>query len=135
MILLDTHMWVWWVQGDPRLSSEELAALDRHAAEGIGVSAISCWEVAMLHTRGRLDLPCALDEWLDRALAYPGIEFIPLSRDIAVESCRLPGELHRDPADLILIASARDLDCVLVTADERILRYPHVRAIRPSDLT
>lgn len=135
MILLDTHIWVWWVQGDPRLSSEELAALDRYATADMGVSVVSCWEVSMLHVRGRIELPCLLDEWLDRALAYPGVELIALSRDIAVASCRLPGELHRDPLDRMLIASARDRDCPLVTADERILRYASVRSMRPRDLT
>ena len=134
MILLDTHVWIWWVQGDARLSNSDLATLDRKAVEGVGICAISCWEVAMLHECGRIAFSCLLDEWLDCALAYPGVELLPLGRNVAVESCRLPGGLHRDPADRILIAEARERNCFLVTADEKILRYPFVRAIRPGDL-
>jgi len=134
MILLDTHMWVWWVQGDPRLSPKGLAALDQYAREGIGVSVISYWEVAMLHARGRLEFACSLDSWLDQAGAYPGVRLLELTRDAVVNSCRLPGQFHRDPADRMLAATAREMDCPLVTADDRILAYPHVRALRPEDL-
>ncbi|HIJ64447.1 MAG TPA: type II toxin-antitoxin system VapC family toxin [Candidatus Hydrogenedentes bacterium] len=134
MILLDTHIWVWWVQGDPLLGEGGLAALDRQASEGIGVSVFSCWEVAMLHARGRLTLPCSLDEWIKAALVYPGVELVNLTAQIAIESCRLPGEFHRDPADRILVATARGLSCRFVTADEKILAYPHVRALHPEGL-
>ncbi len=135
MILLDTHIWVWWVQGDPRLSATGLSLLDRQAESGIGVSVFSCWEVAMLHARQRLVLPCPLDEWIEKALSYPGVRLIELSRSIAMDSCRLPGEFHRDPADGILVATARELNCPFITADERILRYEGVRALRPEGLS
>lgn len=134
MILLDTHIWVWWVQGDLRLGENALADLDRRAKDGIGVSVFSCWEVAMLHARGRLAFSCSLDDWIQAALGYAGVELVGLTTTIAIESCRLPGELHRDPADRILVATALSLECPLVTADERILRYPHVRALSPRDL-
>lgn len=135
MILLDTHVWVWWVQGDPRLGETAVQALDRRAEEGIGVSVFSCWEVSMLHSRGRLDLPCTLDEWISTALTYPYVKPIDLTVRVAIESCRLPGEFHGDPADRILVATSRSLARPLVTADEKILQYPHVEAIRPRELT
>ena len=134
MIVLDTHIWVWWVQGDARLSAEAVSALDARGSEGIGVSAISFWEVAMLHGRGRVEFACPLDAWLIQASGYPGVQEVGLSREVLVESCRLPGELHRDPADRMIIATARELNCSLITADERILAYPHVRAVSPQDL-
>ena len=134
MILLDTHMWVWWVQGDSRLSPSELEAMDKHARQGYGVSVISCWEVAMLHSLGRVEFSCSLDEWLDLALSYPGVEFVELSRSIVVDSCRLPGSIHRDPADRMLIATARENSCPLLTADGKILNYEHLDAIHPSKL-
>ena len=134
MILLDTHIWVWWVQADSRLSTESIRRLDQEAHGGIRVSVFSCWEVAMLYYRRRLMLPCGLDEWIEAALRYPGVRLVGLSRKVAVESCRLPGEAPRDPADRILLATARELDCALVTADERVLCYPHARVIRPEQV-
>ena len=134
MILLDTHIWVWWVQGDPRLGEDVLRELDGRGEKGIGVSVFSCWEVAMLHARGRLSFSCSLDEWVIVALRYPGVRPIDLTPEIAVESCRLPGDFHRDPADRIFVATARLLDCPLVTADEQILRYAHARMLGPQDL-
>ncbi len=136
MILLDTHVWVWWVHGDDRLSKTALNALDlRSNDEVIGISAISCWEVAMLQIRSRLVLPCSLDEWLDQSLNYPGVREVDLTRSYLVDSCRLPGEFHKDPADRILVATARALDCDLITADETILTYAHVNAIHPEQMT
>lgn len=109
MILLDTHVWVWWVQNDPRLGAGSVAWLDGLSDEGIGVHVISCWEVAMLTINGRLDLPCSLDEWVALALDYPGVRLHTLTLEVAVDSCRLPGDCHKDPADRILIAAARGI--------------------------
>ena len=120
--------------GRPRLEHAALAELDRCEKEGIGVSIFSCWEVAMLHARGRLQFSCSLDDWITAALAYPGVELAALTVEIVVESCRLPDGFAKDPADRILVATARSLDCPLVTADEEILRYPHVKRLRPQDL-
>ncbi|MBL7649531.1 MAG: type II toxin-antitoxin system VapC family toxin [Candidatus Hydrogenedentes bacterium] len=134
MILLDTHVWVWWVQGGGELSPKAIEFLDGAVESGIGVHVISCWEVAMLHAGNRLSLPCHLDEWLDQALRYPGVQLMPLSRTVAVNACRLPGEIHRDPADRMLIAAAIELACTLVTADKKILAYEHVRSLHPDEL-
>lgn len=88
----------------------------------------------MLYVGNRLSLPCPLDEWIDQALRYPGAQLIPLSRTVAVNACRLPGEIHRDPADRMLVAAAIELACPLVTADRKILDYKHVRSVHPSEL-
>lgn len=91
------------------------------------MSAISCWEVAKLVERGRLALPCPVFDWLQQALSYPGVRLIELSPRICVESTQLPGAFHRDPADQIIVATARVFDAPLVTVDGRILEYPHVK--------
>ena len=127
MIVLDTHIWVWWVHGDPVLSEATRELIDSSEQIGIAVSAISCWEVAKLVECGRLILPCPVLDWLQQALAYPGVRLIELSPRICVESTQLPGEFHRDPADQVIVATARVLDAALVTVDGKILKYPHVK--------
>ncbi|MEN3333351.1 MAG: hypothetical protein V7641_2716 [Blastocatellia bacterium] len=127
MILLDTHIWVWWVHGATQLSDKQIEEIKGHEADGLGISVISCWEVAKLVERGRLILPCSSDDWMNQALAYPGIRLLDLTPRIAIESTQLPGDFHRDPADQIIVATARVLDCSLLTADERILNYPYVK--------
>jgi PIN domain nuclease of toxin-antitoxin system len=99
VIVRDTHIWVWWVHGDAQLSQDYRAFIQAHEAQGLGVSAISCWEVAKLVERGRLVLPCPIAQWLRQALAYPGMQLLALSPEVAVESTQLPGAFHRDPAD------------------------------------
>ena len=134
MILLDTHVWVWWVHGHPRLTREYQEILASQESGGLAVSAISCWKVAKLVEHRRLVLPCPTAQWLDQALSYPGVRLVELTPRIAAESAALPGEFHRDPADQILVATARVLGCPLVTADEKIRNYPHVGVLpdRPS---
>jgi PIN domain nuclease of toxin-antitoxin system len=129
MILLDTHAWVWWVHGDERLTTNQLNAIQENEMDTIGVSAISFWEVAKLVERGRLELPVPLETWFEQALSYPGIRILELTPEIAIASTRLPGEFHRDPADQIIVATARVHDCPLITSDERILKYSHVKAV------
>ena len=85
-------------------------------SQGLGISAISCWEVAKLVERGRLVLPCPVEDWLERALDYPGVVLLELTPRVCVESTQLPGEFHRDPADQIIVATARVHDCPLVTS-------------------
>ncbi len=129
MIVLDTHIWVWWVHGSDRLSQTQLEAIESNEEGVIGVSAISLWEIAKLVENGRLELPVSLKKWFAQALNYPGVQIIELTPEIAVESTRLPGEFHRDPADQIIVATARVMKCKLVTSDEKILNYSHVKTI------
>nr|VFK18290.1 MAG: PIN domain nuclease, a component of toxin-antitoxin system (PIN domain) [Candidatus Kentron sp. LPFa]VFK33123.1 MAG: PIN domain nuclease, a component of toxin-antitoxin system (PIN domain) [Candidatus Kentron sp. LPFa] len=129
MILLDTHIWVWWVHGDTHLSRSQAMAIEEAESDGIGVSVISCWEVAKLVEYGRLDLNAEVGRWLSLALAYPGVALLPLTPDIMVESTRLPGDFHRDPADRMIVATARQHWIPLVTSDEKLIRYAHVRTL------
>ena len=126
MILLDTHVWIWWVQNDPRIESAT-SILDAVPPADIAVSAISCWEVAALHARARLVFDCPLDEWLRAALHEAAVSIANLTPTIAIESERLPGEFHRDPADRMLVASARILSCELLTADHKIWFFTDFR--------
>ena len=126
MILLDTHIWVWWVDGSSQLTSQHQSRIEKYKAAGLGVSIISCWEVAKLVENARLKLQCQVEEWIEQALAYPGVQLLQLTPRIAVESTQLPGSFHRDPADQIIVATARIWSCPLLTADDRILQYPHV---------
>jgi PIN domain nuclease of toxin-antitoxin system len=126
VILLDTHIWIWWVQNDARLTPRMQAVLAANEPMGLGVSAISCWEVAKAVERGRLTLPFPPEQWLTQALAYPGVNLIPLTARIAVESTQLPQPFHRDPSDQIIVATARVLGCPLLTADVQILGYPGI---------
>jgi PIN domain nuclease of toxin-antitoxin system len=129
MILLDTHIWVWWVHGDLKLSKPYANVLQEYETQGLGVSVISCWEIAKLVEYQRLKLPCPLAQWLKQALAYPGIRLINLTPSIAIESTQLPGSFHRDPADQIIVATARLEDCPLITSDTKIHAYPYVRKL------
>ena len=129
MIVLDTHIWVWWVHGDERLTRTQAEVIEANETDVIGVSAISCWEIAKLVEYGRLELPGSLEEWFEDALSYPGIHLLELTPEIAIESTQLPGEFHRDPADQMIVATARVYGCPLVTSDGRLLEYPHVETI------
>jgi len=127
VIILDTHIWIWWVHGDPQLPQAYQQYIQSHQGQEIGVSAISCWEVAKLVELGRLTLPCDVLLWLRQALAYPDVVLLELSPEVAVESTQLPGVFHRDPADQIIVATARLWNSPLVTLDGRIQAYPHVQ--------
>ena len=133
MILLDTHIWIWWVNESADLSAEHQKIIDEHQENGLGVSIISCWEVAKLVERGRLKLTLPVEEWLSEALNYPGIQLLDLTPKIAVESTQLPGDFHRDPADQMIVATARILNVALVSADGEIRDYPHVRLATGSE--
>jgi PIN domain nuclease of toxin-antitoxin system len=129
VILLDTHIWVWWVDGSPDLTPAQRKHIENHETTGLGVSVISCWEVAKLVELNRLALRYSPAEWMEQALAYPGVRLLYLTPRIAVESTQLPGTFHRDPADQIIVATARIRGCQLLTADARISRYPHTKVL------
>jgi PIN domain nuclease of toxin-antitoxin system len=130
VIVLDTHIWIWWIHGDERLNKQQIAWLKENENQGLGVSIISCWEVAKLVEYERLVLPCSVSEWLDQALSYPGIQLLELTPRIVVEATQLPENFHQDPADQLIVATARILDCSLLTADIKILNYSHVRTFK-----
>jgi len=133
LLLLDTHVWLWLVAGSVDLTTEARLTIDEAAAAGaLRIAAISLWEVALLASRGRIVLGKSIGLWLDEALADPGPAIDPLSPQIAVESYALPDVFHRDPADRLIVATARVANAILMTRDHRILDYAargHLTAI------
>ena len=128
MIVLDTHALIWWVNGDAQLSAPARTAIEAAQQGGrVLVSAISIWEIAMLVERGRIALAMDLDQWLSAVQGLDGVDVMPVSAQVAMQSANLPGEFHKDPADRMIVALAREQNALLVTADEKIQRYPHVR--------
>lgn len=124
VLLLDTHVWLWLMSGEGAMRPSAVRAIEAAASHGlVRVSVISIWEVAMLEARGRIRLAKECLAWVDDALRAPGIALAPLTPEIAVEGSRLPGKFHGDPADRILVATARREGAILVTRDERILAY------------
>jgi PIN domain nuclease of toxin-antitoxin system len=117
------------VHGDANLTKTQLAAITASESDGIGISAISLWEVAKLVERKRLTLPCEINEWFEQALNYPGDRVLELTPEVVIASTQLPGEFHRDPADQIIVATARVHECKLVTSDEKIVHYPHIETV------
>jgi PIN domain nuclease of toxin-antitoxin system len=129
MILLDTHALVWFVNADKKLPRELQEKISSLKNEGLGVSIISFWEIAMLIEHKRIDFNKALDEWVSKVLGLPYIELLPLTPEIALDSNRLPQPFHKDPADRIIVATARSLDIPVATIDRRIIDYPFVKKI------
>lgn len=129
MIVLDTHIWIWWVHDAPELPDSYRAIVEQHEHGGLGISAISCWEVAKLVEKGRLTLPRPINEWIDLALAYPGLHLLPLTPQIAIASSQLPQPFHRDPVDQIIVTTARVYQCPLITMDGLIRDYPYVQLL------
>ena len=129
MIVLDTHALIWWVNDDPHLSPTAKSTIEGVLAGNgqVLVSAISAWELAMLVHRGRIALAMDLDEWLRAVESIEGVSLVPITAQVAAQSVVLPGQFHQDPADRMIVALARELNAPLVTADEKIHRYPHVR--------
>lgn len=128
--LLDTHAWVWWVTEDRRLSTRAKSLIAASAAQqDLWLSLISVWEVAKKVEKKQLILDRPLDQWLDEAVTRPGLGVWELTRSILVQSCELPQPFHGDPADQLLVATARQRGAMLVTRDQRIRRYRHVQSL------
>ena len=132
-LLLDTHVWVWHLEGDAtRLAEGTVGLLDRCGTAGrLHVSDISYWEVAVKSAKCRLIFSVDAAIWLRRAEKAPGIRFIRLDRDVLLLSTRLPGAIHGDPADRMLIATAQLGNVPLVTADRLIVEYAATRPGTP----
>ncbi|MBY0494557.1 MAG: type II toxin-antitoxin system VapC family toxin [Cyanobacteria bacterium] len=128
--VLDTHAWIWWVDGDRRLSRRARATIERAGARGeLFLSLYSVWEVAKRVEKGQLGFDRPLDEWLDAALAAEGLQIVDVTRRLLVDSCRLPQPFHGDPADQIIVSTTRSLSATLVTKDARLRDYAHVRTV------
>ncbi len=124
MIVLDTHVFVWLMEGSDRLGARARRVIDDAVlTNGLFLSAITPWEIAMLAEKGRLALGRDVAAWLDAALALPGIHLAAISPAIAVDSVRLPGVFHADPADRLIVATTRNLGVILLTAGRAVLDY------------
>lgn len=130
-ILLDTHFWIWLQFGTrDRLTPDLVKVIDQAAKSGeLLLSIISIWEVGMLASKGRLDLDVSCEDWVRRGLTMPGLSLAPLTPEIALASSFLPEPFHGDPADRIIVATARSLGARLVTRDSRILEYSRKRHV------
>ena len=130
MIVLDTHVWVWWVAGQASLSPAAAQAVEAAVGDrSVCVSSISAWEVALLVQRGRLELTMDVEDWVARSEALPFLRFVPVDNRIAVRATRLLDYPHKDPADRIIVSTAQLLGARLVTRDERLWRYDHIETI------
>ncbi|MDR4503895.1 MAG: type II toxin-antitoxin system VapC family toxin [Candidatus Scalindua sp.] len=126
MILLDTHIWIWYLTKDTRLKERTYKLINRFKQINEAfISSISIWEVCKLNEKGKIVFSLPLRTWLNAALTK-GILIQELSTEIYIDSCSLPGIFHGDPADQMIVATARTLNYKLVTYDNKILNYKHV---------
>jgi len=128
--LLDTHAWLWWVAEDKRLSARTRAIVEKaRRQQDLWLSVISMWEIAKKAEKQQLVFDRPVDQWLAAAVAVEGLRLWELTPPILIQSCQLPQPFHGDPADQMIVATARHHGAVLVTKDAQIRRYPHVRSI------
>ncbi len=122
--LLDTHAWIWFITGNSELSKIAQKTINQATQEHqLYLAAISLWELAMLENRKRITLGMPRLEWINQSLKLANIDILPINPAIAVESCQLPDGFHEDPADRLIVATARVHDLTLITRDSRILDY------------
>ncbi|WP_286818031.1 type II toxin-antitoxin system VapC family toxin [Desulfobacter sp. UBA2225] len=127
MIVLDTHIWLWWINNDlKRLKPNQHDIINN--ADMVSVSAISCFEVAWLAQHGRINLNCKIIDWFDKALAGSGIEGLPITPEIATKAVQLP-EHHSDPQDRIIMATAISSNAKLMSVDQKFKKYDELKEI------
>jgi PIN domain nuclease of toxin-antitoxin system len=129
VIVLDTHIWIDFIDRPDSLPKPALAAI-RGRREPVGISSISVWEVFMLERRGRLELKIPARLWVEKCERLALFHFIPVDNTIARLAVELPEPLHSDPADRIIIATALSLGATLITRDRKIVDYPHVKTLK-----
>jgi PIN domain nuclease of toxin-antitoxin system len=127
MVLLDTHVFVWLVSDPGKLSkaARDLLAAPRQSA---AISLVTAWEIALLCKRGRLQLPLGADAFIDHAVRHHRLMELPLSRELILRAVELP-DLHNDPFDRILVATARTHQATLISKDRKIAQYPGIEVI------
>lgn len=130
-MVLDTHVLVWWVDDPTKLSTKVKKIIETalKKEEVILASSISVWEIYMLVKKGRLSFSIDLEVWFENLEQLSFLQFVPVDNRIAAKSVTLPEPFHNDPADRIIIATAREYGAKLITSDKRILNYRHVQSI------
>lgn len=130
--LLDTHIWIWWLTGSPSLKRAERDAIDAVAEAGqLCLPAISMWEAQVLHAKQRLQLPLPFADWLGRATDSQMLTVLPLDRDVVIALNSLPANFHGDPADRLIVATARAHGLPLATQDRAIRKSRAVKLWKP----
>ncbi len=125
MIVLDTHIWFWWINKEHhRFSASWLTRIEN--ADKVVVSPVSCFEIALANQRGRLTLSCDANDWLYDALTPSGVELLPITAEIATRAVSL-SPIHKDPFDRIIIASALEHNAQLASVDGNFLLYAELR--------
>ncbi|MEN8179622.1 MAG: type II toxin-antitoxin system VapC family toxin [Pseudomonadota bacterium] len=123
-LLIDTHIWLWFASLNPRLHQPGRTAIDAAIRSGrLRVSVISLLEISQLEAAGRLHLNMPVEEWVQATLTLPGLKVIELELPIILDAHRLPGIFHKDPANRILVATARHHELTLLSEDKKILEY------------
>ncbi len=123
-ILLDTHVWLWAMTGSSILKSSFCEAYEKILkSNGVIISPLSIWEMGMLVEKNRIEMEMDVMDWVNQALEIPGTQLCPITPRIAIQSTRLPGDIHGDPVDRLLIATAHEENAVLVTCDKKILAF------------
>jgi len=129
MILLDTHTWIWSHSETNLLSDNVLELIQKTQPDQRAIASISIWEFAMMASRVRIAVRIDPKLWLNNATSMSGLRVMELTAEIAMDSCSLPGEFHRDPADRIIVATARTHNLTLLTKDRKIRKYPYVKTV------
>lgn len=127
MIVIDTHIWIWWVTQSPRFTDSIKAIIAEHRDQ-LGLNVYSCWEVAKLVEKNKLQLHHPVHEWTEKALDYSKVTLMDLTVPIAIKSTQLE-DFHNDPADQIIVATALIHNYPLLTVDKKIVDYEPVRTI------
>ncbi|MFO7889969.1 MAG: type II toxin-antitoxin system VapC family toxin [bacterium] len=128
--LFDTHTWIWWNMHPQNLSRKVLRLIqEEDSYDDLLLSAISPWEFSKLLEKGRIGISCNPEEWINKALEIPKLRFVQFTPTIAYRSTVLPQPFHEDPADQIIVATAREENASILTKDERILNYPFVQSL------
>lgn len=124
MILLDTHTLLWWVSDQKKLSSKARKSIQEGLkTDGIYISAISIWEIALLLKKGKLTISMEIDPWFDLVETSPGLHIISLDATIARKSVFLYEFIHNDPADRMIITTAKIHNALLITKDQKIRKF------------
>lgn len=139
MLILDTHVWIWLINGDEKIKKSGFLSVINSALKdhSIVIPAICTWEVAMLVAKNRISLTENTLEWINKASSAPGISIYPLSPEVACESTILPGEFHGDPADRMIVATARITNGTLLTFNRQIIEYSrkgYIKLFEPKDI-